>query len=153
MAGQDRVDLVDVPGPQFWLVMGAIVFFLTVLIGSCVCCAVRCFAPENTLGPQWEINRKGERYVRPYGIESWRNGWLGRAGDYKDERELESGARSDTYGQRDADAPRLGPFERPFAQRGGRTPGFPEERVPSAVPPVPPASSAAPVTITVSGPV
>ena len=147
MTSEDRVDLIDVPGPQFWAIMASIIAFLTVLIGSCVCCAVRCFAPENTLGPQWEINRKGERYVRPYGIESWRNGWLGRGGDYKDERELEGGVRSGTYGQRDSEAPRLGAFERPFDGKGGRTPGFAEERVPSAVPAVP-----VPVEVKVSGP-
>lgn len=144
MVSEDRVDLIDVPGPQFWAIMASIIAFLTVLIGSCVCCAVRCFAPENTLGPQWEINRKGERYVRPYGIESWRNGWLGRAGDYRDERERD-GAPSATRGERDVEAPRLGAFERPFDGRGGRTPGFAEERVPSAVP-------AVPIAVKVSGP-
>lgn len=122
MSGDDRVDMADVPGMGFWLVMLAIIAFLTLLIGGCVVCTIRCFTSENTLGPQWELNRNGERYVRPFGVESWRQGWLGRAGDYE---------VKDANGAvlRDGAAPRLGPIDGPDA----RTPGFREERAPSAL--------------------
>ena len=36
---------------------------LTALLLCCACCAVKRFAPENTRGPVWEVNSKGERWV------------------------------------------------------------------------------------------
>ena len=65
-------------GPPFWLIIALVVLFLCCLIGCCTCCAVRCFAPENTRGPLWEASvPKGDgRWVRPLGVESWRHGWV-----------------------------------------------------------------------------
>lgn len=80
--GENRVDIREAPGLAFWLIILTILAFLTVLISFCVCCAIRCFAPENTLGPAWEHNTKGSRFVRPLGHESWWGGWLGHGAQY-----------------------------------------------------------------------
>jgi len=82
MSGDDRVDLREAPGLAFWLIILTILVFLTLLIGFCVCCAIRCFAPENTLGPAWEHNTKGSRFVRPLGHDSWWGGWLAHGAEY-----------------------------------------------------------------------
>jgi hypothetical protein len=65
-------------GPPVWLIIALVVLFLTCLIGCCTCCAVRCFAPENTRGPLWEasVPQGDGRWVRPLGVESWRHGWV-----------------------------------------------------------------------------
>ena len=120
---QDRIDAVDLPGPQFWVLMFIILFVLSCIIGNCVRCAIRCFSPENALGPQWEHNLSGERYVRPIGLESWRRGWLGQAGDYLDQRK---GSASE--GKLDTNAPRLGPVDQ-FNGAEAYTPGFPPPKL------------------------
>lgn len=59
------------------LIIALVILFLTCLICSLTCCAVRCFYPENTKGPLWgpSVQQDG-RWVRPLGVDSWRNGWL-----------------------------------------------------------------------------
>ena len=65
-------------GPPFWVIIAIVVLFLSCLIGCCTCCAVRCFAPENTRGPLWEasVPQGDGRWVRALGVESWRHGWV-----------------------------------------------------------------------------
>ena len=62
----------------FWGIISIVVLFLCCLIGCCTCCAVRCFAPENTRGPLWEasVPQGDGRWVRALGVESWRHGWV-----------------------------------------------------------------------------
>ena len=45
-----------------WILL-IIIASLTALLLCCACCAVKRFAPENTRGPVWEVNSKGERWV------------------------------------------------------------------------------------------
>lgn len=45
-----------------WILL-IVIACLTALILCCACCAVKRFAPENTRGPVWEVNSKGERWV------------------------------------------------------------------------------------------
>ena len=45
-----------------WILL-IVIACLTALILCCARCAVKRFAPENTRGPQWEVNSKGERWV------------------------------------------------------------------------------------------
>lgn len=80
--GKDIVDIREAPGLSFWLIILTILLCLTALISFCVCCAVRCFSPENTLGPAWEHNTNGSRFVRPLGHDSWWGGWLGHGAQY-----------------------------------------------------------------------
>lgn len=65
-------------GPPLWLILTLVVLFLACLIGCCTCCAVRCFAPENTRGPFWEssVPQGDGRWVRPLGRDSWHHGWV-----------------------------------------------------------------------------
>ena len=116
MSGDDRVDLREAPGLTFWLLILTILVLLTLLIGFCVCCAVRCFSPENTLGPAWEHNTKGSRYVRPLGHDSWWAGWLAHGAE---------------HGDRDAGraAPRLVGGDLDKTESGG----FPERAPPKSI--------------------
>ena len=45
-----------------WILL-IVIACLTALILCCARCAVKRFAPENTRGPVWEVNSKGERWV------------------------------------------------------------------------------------------
>ena len=48
----------------FWVVIVTIVLLLWLLLCGCTCFVIRCFAPEVTQGPAWEINSFGTRWVK-----------------------------------------------------------------------------------------
>ena len=49
----------------FWVILVAVVLGLTLTICCLVCFTVRCFAPEQTVGPQWVTSSDGKpQYVR-----------------------------------------------------------------------------------------
>jgi len=50
-----------------WALLLIVAAFVLLLIGCLACYAVRCFSPENFLGPRWNIDSKGERWVTPLG--------------------------------------------------------------------------------------
>lgn len=86
----------DDPNENAWalpLIIFLVILFLTCLICSITCCAVRCFYAENTKGALWGPSVKQDgRWVRPLGVDSWRNGWL--AGP----RDESGGARHTLHG-------------------------------------------------------
>jgi len=86
-------------GPPFWLIIALVVLFLCCLIGCCTCCAVRCFAPENTRGPLWEasVPQGDGRWVRPLGVDSWRHGWV--AGPKDGSGDPDTGPRLNARGE------------------------------------------------------
>lgn len=43
----------------FWAIMTLVVLTLTLLLCGCTCFVIRCFAPEVTQGPAWEVNLHG----------------------------------------------------------------------------------------------
>lgn len=62
-------DAVHIP---FWLIILAVVAVCVLIIGGCACFAVRCFTPENHLGPLIEVNSAGKRWVRrPNTVDRW----------------------------------------------------------------------------------
>ena len=48
----------------FWALIVTIVLLLWLLLCGCTCFVIRCFAPEVTQGPAWEINSHGTRWVK-----------------------------------------------------------------------------------------
>ena len=52
----------------FWAVIAIIVFVIALLLCGCTCFVVRCFAPEVTQGPAWEVNSYGTTWVKPMGV-------------------------------------------------------------------------------------
>tara|TARA_B110000444_G_scaffold220631_1_gene221515 strand:+ start:59 stop:505 length:447 start_codon:yes stop_codon:yes gene_type:complete len=48
----------------FWGILALIVLILTMLLCGCTCFVIRCFAPEVTQGPAWEVNSYGTRWVK-----------------------------------------------------------------------------------------
>ena len=70
-------DGADVP---FWVIIVAVVVVCACLICGCAVFTVRCFAPENKTGPEWEVNSEGRRWVRP---PNSRSPWLA----YEDDRD------------------------------------------------------------------
>lgn len=68
-----ELDEVDLP---FWVIILIVVLALGCLFCCCTCFVVRCFAPENTKGPAWEINTEGYRWVRPFTWDSWLTNWM-----------------------------------------------------------------------------
>jgi len=59
-----------------WILL-IVIACLTALILCCACCAVKRFAPENTRGPVWEVNSKGERWVPARSqVPRGQRGWL-----------------------------------------------------------------------------
>ena len=46
-----------------WVIIVIIVGLLTLLLCGCTCFVIRCFAPEVTQGPAWEVNSHGTRWV------------------------------------------------------------------------------------------
>lgn len=48
----------------FWVIIALIVLTLTLLLCGCTCFVIRCFAPEVTQGPAWEVNSYGTRWVK-----------------------------------------------------------------------------------------
>lgn len=57
----DNEDGFDIP---LWVILVTIVLVLTLFFCGCTCFVIRCFAPENTQGPAWEINSYGKRWVK-----------------------------------------------------------------------------------------
>jgi hypothetical protein len=43
----------------FWAIITLVVLSLTLLLCGCTCFVIRCFAPEVTQGPAWEVNLDG----------------------------------------------------------------------------------------------
>lgn len=79
-------DAVHVP---FWLIILAVVAVCVLIIGGCACFAMRCFTPENHLGPLVEVNSAGKRWVRrPNTVERW----LAYERDVDPEKPLQGGA-------------------------------------------------------------
>lgn len=52
----------------FWAVITIIVFVIALVLCGCTCFVVRCFAPEVTQGPAFEINSYGQAFVKPMGV-------------------------------------------------------------------------------------
>jgi len=48
----------------FWVVIVIILLFILLILCGCTCFVIRCFAPEVTQGPAWEINSQGTRWVK-----------------------------------------------------------------------------------------
>ena len=48
----------------FWVIIVVVILIITLLLCGCTCFVVRCFAPEVTQGPAWEINSYGTQWVR-----------------------------------------------------------------------------------------
>lgn len=64
-------ELGDVAIP-FWVVILAVVAVCACIICGCACFTVRCFSPENHLGPETEVNTEGKRWIRtPNSISPW----------------------------------------------------------------------------------
>lgn len=61
----DSDDSDDPDVMPFWVIILAVVLILTFMIGCLVCFTVRCFAPEQTYGPQWITTSDGNpQYVK-----------------------------------------------------------------------------------------
>lgn len=67
-------------GVAFWVIILAVLAVCSCIICGCACFTVRCFAPENHLGPATEINTEGKRWIRPLGSI---NPWLAGESDEK----------------------------------------------------------------------
>ena len=64
-------ELGDVEIP-FWVIVLAVVAVCACIICGCACFTVRCFSPENHLGPNTEVNTEGKRWIRtPNSINPW----------------------------------------------------------------------------------
>ena len=48
----------------FWAIIALIVLIIVMINCSCTCFVIRCFAPEVTQGPAWEINSYGTQWVK-----------------------------------------------------------------------------------------
>ena len=48
----------------FWVIITIVVLTLTLLLCGCTCFVIRCFAPEVTQGPAWEVNSYGTQRVK-----------------------------------------------------------------------------------------
>jgi len=48
----------------FWAIIALIVLIIVMLLCGCTCFVIRCFAPEVTQGPAWEISSYGKRWVK-----------------------------------------------------------------------------------------
>ena len=48
----------------FWVIIALMVLTLTLLLCGCTLFVIRCFAPEVTQGPAWEVNSHGTRWVK-----------------------------------------------------------------------------------------
>lgn len=60
----------------FWVVIVIVVLLLTCLLCGCTCFVIRCFAPEATQGPAWEVNSFGTRWVRHTGPGDGKAPWV-----------------------------------------------------------------------------
>ena len=60
----------------FWVVIVIIVLLLTCLLCGCTCFVIRCFAPEVTQGPAWEVGSFGTKWVRHTGPGDGKVPWV-----------------------------------------------------------------------------
>ena len=65
----------------FWVVIVIVVLLLTCLLCGCTCFVIRCFAPEVTQGPAWEVNSFGTRWVRHTGPGDGKAPWVHEQSD------------------------------------------------------------------------
>jgi len=56
-------ELQDVELP-FWVIIVVVLIMLCCMIAGCVCFTLRCFSPENHLGPLVEVNSVGKQWIR-----------------------------------------------------------------------------------------